>query len=84
MDDSKTFLRLRDWLTYEEAARELGLSPGSIRVYAARGVFDRRYIGGEYPMLSRKTVRAYKLNRKEPGNPDWKSKKRKKKKELAT
>ena len=64
-------LRLREWMTYAEAAKKLDLSPGSVRVYASRGVFDRRYIGGEFPVLSRKSVMAYSTGRQEPGNPEW-------------
>jgi len=64
-------LRLPQWLTYTQAARELGLTVSSVRVYASRGILERAYVGGEYPLVSVESVEAYKLERSPAGNPDF-------------
>jgi len=64
-------LELRDWLTYAQAARELNLSISSVRVYASRGVLERAYVGGEFPLVSRESVEMYKEDRIPAGNPNF-------------
>jgi hypothetical protein len=66
-------LVLQDWLTYTQAARELNLSISSVRVYASRGVLERAYVGGEFPLVSRESVEAYKEDRIPAGNPNFQS-----------
>lgn len=64
-------LKLAHWLTYSQAARELNLSISSVRVYASRGVLDRAYVAGEFPLVSRASVESYMRERIPAGNPNF-------------
>lgn len=64
-------LTIPKWMTYAQAARKLNLSISSVRVYASRGILERAYVGGEFPLVSRESVEAYEESRVPAGNPNF-------------
>jgi hypothetical protein len=61
---------IRGWLTYAEAAKALGLTGETIRLYVWRGFLERGYFHG-MPLISQTSVRHYQQHRTAPGNPKF-------------
>jgi hypothetical protein len=62
-------IRIPGWLTYSQAANRTKLSISSVRVYAARAVFERAYVHGEFPLISESSVQNYLETRAPVGKP---------------
>ena len=62
-------LRIKGWMTYEEAGLVLGLSENTVREYVARGLLERGTFY-TFPLISQSSVQWYQENRTEPGKRD--------------
>ena len=59
-------LRMKGWLTYEEAGAALNLSAETVRKYVDRGLLERGYFV-DVPLISQQSVDWYRKHRTKPG-----------------
>lgn len=56
-------LKVKGWITFEEAAELLGVTLWTVRKYCQRGLLERQRLGCQ-PLISEKSVKHYNQTRR--------------------